>query len=60
MYLKSLETIRMNEIFLCLALLRSKPSFFCSEIETKINTSSVKGSSEDEIGTIFLKSDNAF
>ena len=37
-------------------LLRSKIYFFCSEIETKINTSSVKGSGDDEIGTIFLKS----
>ena len=36
------------------SLVTVKMSFFCSEIETKINTSSVKGSSEDEIGTIFL------
>ena len=57
MYLKSVETIRMNEIFLYLALLRSKASFFCLEIETKINTSSVKGSGEDEIGTIIIESD---
>ena len=38
-------------------LLRLKAYFFCSEIETKINTSSVKRSGEDEIGTIFLRSD---
>ena len=30
----------------------------CSEIETKINTSSMKGSSEDEIGRMFLKTDS--
>ena len=38
-------------------LLGSKAQFLCSEIETKINTSSVKRSGEDEIGTIILKSD---
>ena len=32
-----------------------KSLFFCSEIERKINTSSVKGNGEDEIDTIFFK-----
>ena len=45
--LKSLVTIRMNEIFSCLAC------YGCSVIET----SSVKGSGEDEIQTDFLNSD---
>ena len=39
-------------------LLWSKAQFLCSEIETKINKSSVKRSDEDEIGTIILKSDS--
>ena len=39
------------------SLVMVKSLFFCSEIETKINTSFVKGGGEDEIGTIFLKSD---
>ena len=39
------------------SLVRVKSLFFCSEIETKVNTSSVKGSGEDEIGAIFLNSD---
>ena len=34
-----------------------KSLLFCSEIEIKINTSSAKRNGEDEIGTIFLKSD---
>ena len=38
-------------------LLRSKAQLFCSEIETKINTSSVNGSGEEEIGTFFKKND---
>ena len=44
----------MNEIFPRLVCYGQK-LIFCSEIETKINTNSVKGSVEDEIGTIFLK-----
>ena len=55
--LKSLVTIRVNEIFPCPACYGQKLNFFCSEIETKVNTSFVKGSGEDEIGTTFLKSD---
>ena len=54
MILKSLVTIRMNEIFPCLACCGQK--FLFSEIETKINTNLVKRSGEDEIGTIILKS----
>ena len=50
--LKSLVTIRMNEIFRCLACYGQK-FIFCLGIKTKINTSSVKGSSEDKIGTTF-------
>ena len=37
-------------------LLRSKAYFYCSEIETKINKSSVKRSRENETGIIFIKS----
>ena len=55
--LKSLVTKRMNEIFPCLTCYGQKLFFFFSEIDTKINTSSVKGSSKDETGAIFLKSD---
>ena len=47
--LKSIVTIRM-----CLTCFNQK-LIFCSEIETMINT--VKRRGEDEIGTIFLKSD---
>ena len=36
-------------------LLQLKVDFFCSEIKTKINISSVKASGKDEIGAIFLK-----
>ena len=39
------------------SLVTVKSLIFCLEIETKVNTSSVKGRGEDEIGTIFLKSD---
>ena len=39
------RTIRMNEIFLCLAFCGQKLNFY------------VKRSGEDEIGTIILKSD---
>ena len=39
------------------SLVTVKSLIFCSEIETKINASSVKGSGEDEIGKMFLKSD---
>ena len=46
--LKSLVTIRMNEIFPCVA---SQAKLLCSEIETKINLNLVKRSGEDEIGT---------
>ena len=46
--------IRMNEIFSCLACYGQK---FFLEIETNINTSSVKRSGEEKIETIFLKSD---
>ena len=45
----------MNEIFPGFACYRQ--TFFCSEIDTKINANSVKQSGEDEIGTIFFKSD---
>ena len=38
-------------------LIRLKAWICCSEIETKRNTSSVKGSDEDEMETIFFKSD---
>ena len=38
-------------------LVMVKALFSCSEIETNINTSSVKGSGKDEIGTNFLNSD---
>ena len=40
-----------------LVLLRSKAKICCSEMKTKINTSTVKESDEDEMGTIFLKKD---
>ena len=50
---ESILTIRMNEIFSCLACYGQKLNFFGSEIEKKKNTSSVKGSGKDEIGTIF-------
>ena len=46
----------MNEIIMCLTCYSQKLNF-CWEIETKINASSVNGSSKDEIGTIFFKSD---
>ena len=49
--------IRINETFPCVACCGQKPQFFCSEIEAKINTSSVKGSGEDENGKILFKSD---
>ena len=52
--LKSIVTIRMNETFSCLTCFNQK-LIFCSEIGTMINT--VKRRGEDEIGTIFLKSD---
>ena len=39
------------------SLVTVKSLSFCSEIETKINTSLVKRCSEDEIGTMFLKND---
>ena len=54
--LKSLVTIRMNEIFPCLACYRQKLIFFVRK-SRQINISPVKGSGEDEIGTIFFKSD---
>ena len=38
-------------------MLRSKVYIFCSETETKISTSPVKRSNEDEIETIFFKKD---
>ena len=47
--------IRLNEIFPYLACYGQKLNFFCSEIETNINISSVKGSGENEIGIIFFK-----
>ena len=47
--------IRMNEIFSSLACYGQK--LFFLEIETNINTSSVKRSGEEKIETIFLKSD---
>ena len=50
-------TIRMNEIFPCHACYGQKLNFFCSEIESNINTSSVKGSGKDEIATFFWESD---
>ena len=53
----SLVTIRMNGMFLCPTCYGQKLFFFCTEIETKINTSSVKESAKDEISIIFLKSD---
>ena len=39
------------------SLVTVKSLTLCSEFETKINTSSVKRSGEDEIGSIILKSD---
>ena len=45
----------MSEIFPRLACYGQ--TLFCWEIETKISTSSVKGSDEDKIETTFLKSD---
>ena len=39
------------------SLVTVKSLFFCWGIETKINTSSVRGNGEDEIGTSFLNSD---
>ena len=44
-----IKYIYINRMLICLA----KASFFCSEIEVKINTSSVNGSGEDEIGINF-------
>ena len=38
-------------------LVTAKGLLFCSEIEAKINASSVKRSGEEEIGTDFLNSD---
>ena len=52
---KSLVTIKMNEIFMCLACNSQKLNFFCLKIETKINPSYVKGSIKQEIVTTFLK-----
>ena len=53
--LKSLvTTIKVNEIFPFLACYGQNLNFFSSEIETKINARSVKGSFEDEIES-FLK-----
>ena len=50
--------IRMNEIFMCLTCYGQKLIiFFCLEIETRINRSSEKGSSEDDIRTISLEND---
>ena len=46
--LMSLVTIRMNDIFLCVAFYGQKLILFCTEIEIKITTSD-----EDEIGKIF-------
>ena len=51
--LKSLVTIRMNEISQCPV----KSLVFWSKIETKINTNPEKGSSEEEIEESFLKCD---
>ena len=51
--LKSLVTIRMNEISQCPV----KSLVFCSKIETKINTNLEKGSDEEEIRASFLKCD---
>ena len=53
--LNCLVTIRMNDIFPCLACYGQKPKFFVWK--SRQNTSSVKGSGKDEIGTIFPKSD---
>ena len=58
MFLKSLVTSRMNEIFPCLTCYGQKLNFYVWKLRTKINTSSVKRSGEDEIGIIILKSDN--
>ena len=44
--------------YFLVVLVTAKGLFFCSGIETKIKTSSVKGSDLDEIGTNFLNSDN--
>ena len=49
-------TIKMNEIFLCLTCYGQKLNFVFGNWD-KDNTSSVKQSGEDEIGTIILKSD---
>ena len=48
------DAIKMNEIFQFLACYGQNLNFFSSEIETKINARSVKGSFEDEIES-FLK-----
>ena len=52
-FLKSLVTIRMSEIFPCLACFAC---FFFGNWD-RDKHSSVKGSGEDEIGTNFFKSD---
>ena len=54
--LKSLVTIRMNEIFSCLAFYGQRLIFLFGN-RNKVKTSSVKGSGEDEIQTNFLNSD---
>ena len=48
--------IRVNEIFPCLACYGQKLNSFVRK-SRQINTSPVKGSAEDEIEIIFLKSD---
>ena len=53
--LKSLVTIRMNEIFSCLACYGQRLIFLFGN-RNKVKTSSVKGSGEDEIQTNFLNS----
>ena len=51
-----LKSLHLNEWNISLSrLLRSKALLFCLEIETKINTSSVKRSGGDEIGAVFLE-----
>ena len=49
--------IRTSEIFPYLALYGQKLIFFLFGIRDKDKQNFVKGTSEDEIGTIFLKSD---
>ena len=43
--------------YFCVLVATVKSLIFCTEIETKINSSSVKESAKDEIKTFFLKSD---